>query len=137
MNNPQHPRPRSNSPREQAQSLVELALMLPLLLLLLVGILDLGRIYFSYMTVVNASREGARYGMSSPTDSAGITQRANNEASGSGVTLASVTATCPSGCTAGNPVRVTVTADFQLITTYIFGGGTIPLSAYTEFAILQ
>jgi len=121
------------SPR--GQSLVELALTLPILLLLLVGVLDLGRLYFAQITVVNASREGARYATTNPTNSTGITTKANNEASGSGITLGSVTASCANGCTAGNPVRVTVTANFQLITTYLFGGGTIPLSAYTEMVI--
>ncbi len=128
---------RTTTNGARSQSLVELALALPLLLIILVGVLDLGRVYFAYMTVVNASREGARYGATKPTDTTGITTRANNEASGSGITLASVTPSCPNGCSAGNPIRVTVTADFQLITTYLFGGGTIPLSAFTEFVIFQ
>lgn len=119
------------------QSLVEFAFTLPLLLVILLGAVDLGRVYFAYMTVVNASREGARYAATNSTnatDTAGITTRANNEASGI-ITLGSVTPSCPSGCASGAPVRVTVTATFQLMTTYLFGVGPIPLRAYTEMVI--
>jgi Flp pilus assembly protein TadG len=45
----------------QAQAMVEFALVLPLLLLLLVGIIDLGRALFVYSQVSNATREAARY----------------------------------------------------------------------------
>ena len=123
--------------RARGQSLVELALTLPVLLLFLVGVLDLGRVYFSYMTLVNASREGARYGAGSPTDTTGIYTHAINESAGSGIVLTplSVSIGCASGCTSGNPIRVTVIYDFQLITTYIFNGASIRLSAYAEFVI--
>lgn len=119
----------------RGQSLVELALTLPLLLIILVGVIDLGRVYFTYMTVVNASREGARYGAANPNDSTGAIIRAKNEATGSGITLTNVTASCPSGCAQGNPFRATVSYNFQLMTMYIFGGTTIPLQAFTEMEI--
>ena len=128
------PYPRS---RHRGQSLVELALTLPVLLLLLVGVLDLGRVYFAHMTLTNASREGARYATSNPNDTTGIYNHAIAESQGSGIVLTplSVSIGCASGCTSGNPVRVTVIYDFQLMTTYLFGGGAIRLSAYTEFVV--
>jgi len=46
---------------EKGQALVELALVLPLLLLLLMGIFEFGRIFFDYLCIANASREGARW----------------------------------------------------------------------------
>ena len=46
--------------REQGQTLVEFALVLPLLILLLVGIFDFGRAIFAYNTINNAAREAAR-----------------------------------------------------------------------------
>jgi Flp pilus assembly protein TadG len=119
----------------RGQSLVELALTLPLLLIILLGVVDLGRVYFSYMTVINAAREGARYGAANPNDSTGAINHAQNEATGSGITLTSVTMSCPNGCTQGNPFRATVSYSFQLMTTYIFGGTTIPLQAFTEMEI--
>src|SRR5689334_977092 len=46
--------------RTRAQSMVEFALVLPLLLLLVVGIIELGYALFVYVEVQNAGREGAR-----------------------------------------------------------------------------
>jgi Flp pilus assembly protein TadG len=42
------------------QALVEFALVLPIFILLLVAIFDLGRAAFAYNTLTNAAREGAR-----------------------------------------------------------------------------
>ena len=43
-----------------AQNLVEFALVVVLLLSLVLGILEFGRVWMSYQVVTNASREGAR-----------------------------------------------------------------------------
>lgn len=40
--------------------MIEFALILPILILMLMGILDLGRAIYAYSTVSNAAREGAR-----------------------------------------------------------------------------
>jgi Flp pilus assembly protein TadG len=45
---------------KRGQALVEFALVLPLFILLLVAIFDLGRAVFAYNTLTNAAREGAR-----------------------------------------------------------------------------
>ena len=45
----------------RGQSLVELALLLPMLVMILLGALDLGRAYYSYAAVANATRTGAAY----------------------------------------------------------------------------
>jgi Flp pilus assembly protein TadG len=45
---------------ERGQALMEFALVIPIFLLLLVGLFDLGRGVFSYNTLTNAAREGAR-----------------------------------------------------------------------------
>ncbi|HEX5039095.1 MAG TPA: TadE family protein [Candidatus Limnocylindria bacterium] len=44
----------------RGQSLVEFALILPVFVLLIVGILDFGRAVFAFNTLNNAAREGAR-----------------------------------------------------------------------------
>lgn len=46
--------------REKGQSLVEFALIIPLLVLLLLGIFDFGRIIHAYITIDHAGREAAR-----------------------------------------------------------------------------
>lgn len=49
--------------REQpAQTLIEFALLLPLLLLIVFFILDFGRAVYYYSALFNGAREGARYG---------------------------------------------------------------------------
>ncbi len=46
----------------RAQGMVEFALVLPILLLLVFGIIEFGRLLFMFVSVSSASREGARYG---------------------------------------------------------------------------
>lgn len=46
--------------RSRGQALVEFALVIPLFLLMLVALFDLGRAVFAYNTLTNAAREGAR-----------------------------------------------------------------------------
>lgn len=53
-------RPRGTPRRDEGQSLVEMALILPILLALLVGIFEFGRSWNIYQVVTNAAREGAR-----------------------------------------------------------------------------
>ena len=53
------PRRRRRS-RSRGQALVEFALVLPIFMLILSGVLDFGFMLYSRMTVINASREGAR-----------------------------------------------------------------------------
>jgi Flp pilus assembly protein TadG len=48
---------------DRAQALVETALVLPLLLLLIVGLFDLGRAVWLSNTLSTAVREGTRYGV--------------------------------------------------------------------------
>lgn len=53
---------RHLSRRERGQALVEFALVLPIFLILLLGIIDFGWALKSWITVTNATREGARMG---------------------------------------------------------------------------
>lgn len=46
--------------RRRGQALVEFAVVIPVFLLLMVSIFDLGRAVFAYNTLTNAAREGAR-----------------------------------------------------------------------------
>jgi Flp pilus assembly protein TadG len=46
--------------RRRGQALVEFALVLPILLLMIFGIVDAGRLIYTYNTVSNAARDGAR-----------------------------------------------------------------------------
>ncbi|MCH7699183.1 MAG: pilus assembly protein, partial [Chloroflexi bacterium] len=61
------PRPRNgvrNRTRgrgDRAQSLVEFALVAPFLIILMLGVIDYGRVYFAYVSVTNGARTGADF----------------------------------------------------------------------------
>lgn len=95
---------------ERGQSLVEFAMVLPLLLLVLFAIIDFGRIYQGHVTLTNAVREGARLGAVGESDSV-IINRVNATAGG----LSPSTNVTP-GEMAGDSVVVQATATVQLIT---------------------
>ncbi|MEN4041110.1 MAG: pilus assembly protein, partial [Anaerolineaceae bacterium] len=50
------------TPAKRGQGMVEFALAIPVLLLILFGIIEMGRLMFYYSSVATASREAARYG---------------------------------------------------------------------------
>jgi len=53
---------RLTHPGNRGQNLAEFAIALPILIVLILVIVDLGRITYAYSTLYNAVREGARYG---------------------------------------------------------------------------
>ena len=55
--------------KQKGQSLVEFAMVVPFLLLVVVGTIELGRAYYYYNTLSKAVREGARYASGHPYDS--------------------------------------------------------------------
>src|SRR6266542_950865 len=57
--------------KKPAQAMVEFAIALPILLLLLYGVLEAGRLLFLYSTVVTASRQAVRYGAATGENDAG------------------------------------------------------------------
>ena len=54
--------------RERGQALVEFALLAPLLVILVFGIVDIARLFHAWVTVQASAREGARYGVTGRTD---------------------------------------------------------------------
>jgi hypothetical protein len=78
---PPHPDTRQRH-RVPAQALVELALLLPVLVLLLALAADFGRAFTAYIAIGSAAREGAAYGMRSAaasTDTDGMRDAALSE----------------------------------------------------------
>ena len=106
---------RARGRRRKGQALVEFALALPILLLLLAGVLDVSRAYSRSGVIVSAAHQGARYGVSNPTDVTTIKARAIEEAAGSGVTIDQnlITVSTPSGTDSGDSLTVQVTYQFN------------------------
>lgn len=65
-------RPRWWSGASRGQSFVEVAITTPVLLLLMIGSLEAGWAYNAYITVTNATRDGARYGGQQAPTTTGI-----------------------------------------------------------------
>jgi hypothetical protein len=63
--------------KEIAQTMVEFALVFPILLLLTYGIMEFGRILFIYISTTSSAREGARYGAATGEGANGIQQFAD------------------------------------------------------------
>jgi Flp pilus assembly protein TadG len=119
------------------QSMVEFALILPLMVLVIVGIFDLGRAFFSYIAITNAAREGARVYTFWPDKAkiADIVQAVDVEIGSSSVVsvskIASIEVYCGDlytrvhndtdlkACPSEKPIRVTVTYNFDLILGFI------------------
>ncbi len=131
--------------KSRGQSLVELALMMPVLMFILAGMLDVGRAYYAYETITNAARVGAGYGSSHPgligtdcTTTGTIKFVTCQEAAGSGFQIgaSNITVTESPDANSGSTVTVTVSVPFQLITTEIVNLGQIQLQSSATFVIL-
>lgn len=88
---------RRNNRRGSA--MVEMALMLPLVLMMCMGAVDFGRLFYHAVTTINAAGTGAHYGSHDNIiagDLAGIEQRAADDAKD--VTGATVSASQLCGC---------------------------------------
>lgn len=138
---------RNRRARSRGQSLVEFAIILPIMLVFLAAALDLGRVFYATITLNNAAREGVFQASQTPEsfDDGQACNVATNlvvcrvqlETKNSGVSIASadIEMNCStSGCpeVAGSTVTVDVTGQFRLITpllSMIFGSQTIPMSA--------
>jgi Flp pilus assembly protein TadG len=121
----------------RGQSLLELVIVTPLLLLLLAGIVDLGRAFYTYIAVANAARDGVRYFSRLPctTENAdevhtAVYDATVEEAAANGINLADITiGPDPSeGCPepeGGEPVQVTAVYTFtsMLVGVPMLGGG--------------
>lgn len=59
----------------RGQALLEMALTLPILLLVSIGIVEFGRAYQTWQVLTNAAREGARIAVLPGTDDAAVTSR--------------------------------------------------------------
>jgi Flp pilus assembly protein TadG len=99
---------------ERGQSLVEFALILPLFLLLMFAIVDFGMGFYSWITVTNAAREGARIGAVG-ADSPTIQQRVKDTAGSLNNSNLTITVSNAKG-NSGETVGVTVNYKYQLIT---------------------
>jgi Flp pilus assembly protein TadG len=145
--------------RDEAQSLAEFALILPLFLILIFGVIDFGMGLRAYITVAQATREGARFAAVGNPDGT-FTTGGSGDCNGSTSTttvgkvctamnglnltnLQDVDVTYPNGAGMGNTVRVSAEYDYEYITPIsaimnFFGGSSgdsVTVSAQTDMRI--
>ena len=133
--------------RETGAALVELAVVLPLLVLIMIGATDFARAFYFAMVLNNAARAGAQYGAQSPTlsvDEPGMVAAAQASASADIGTITVVTpidhpcgcasdsnawistqpcaTVCPTGQHMVISVTVTTTANFSRISPFPIPG---------------
>lgn len=126
----------------RGQSLIEMALLLPLLLVLIIGALEFGRLFFTHIVITNAAREGAFYlsthadDYDSGTGNAPKTVlAAEAEAANSGVSTITVTVTQHNCCTSGlYSVEVTVETDVNDVPILGFFGNIFNVSLLRDGA---
>jgi Flp pilus assembly protein TadG len=150
--------------REHGSIAVEAAIIFPVFLVLVFGIIDFGHAWYMKQTITNASREGARYGTRywiagetrllpstlNPSISSYVLNSAADNGGKSGFGLKSLlpndanpavptpTGTGYTNATAGNPLSVTVTAtkNWWVVNKFIPGmESSLTISSTTCMAV--
>jgi Flp pilus assembly protein TadG len=128
---------------ESGQSLVEFALAIPIFLLLMFGLFDLGRVVYAYNTISNASRESARVSIVNQTQ-ADVEAEAIKQAVSLGLTDADVTSAYvdANGVVCGTPIAVNCLSSVTIVynftpATPVIGQiiGPLQLTASTEMPV--
>jgi Flp pilus assembly protein TadG len=123
---------------QRGQTLVEFAMVLMILLLIILGTVDFARLFFTWASMANAAREGARFGTVHPdqwtsadaADPYNIEARTRALLATLGTSTPSVEIDCYAAhgqaegegrdyCTGGNQMHVVVEAEFQAWTPFI------------------
>lgn len=110
--------------QDGGQSLVELALALPVLLLILLALADFGRAFYYTTILTNAAREGAAYLAANPTQTQGdVKLRVCNETGMFAYNDAAcpLVVVIPSPYGPGQDAVVSVSYQFRLVSSYLVG----------------
>jgi Flp pilus assembly protein TadG len=140
MNNARSKNEAANARRRlwaaHGQSYVELAFALPVLAIVLVIAADFGRLFYTYLEVINAARAGAQYGANSvitAADSTGMVTAAKQD----GVNIANLAVTA-SQCTCGTPTASIPACSSNYCTNdpqgnYVIVNAQAPFSTITRY----
>jgi Flp pilus assembly protein TadG len=119
---------------ERGQDLAEYALILPIFLLVIMSIFDMGRAVYYYSALQNSVREGARYGIIYPEDITGIETVVRQKAVGLDVNDLAIITSYPSDDT----IQVRATFQFQIVTPIIgalFGTNELTFSGQSTMHV--
>lgn len=127
--------------RERGAAAVELALVLPMLLLLIAGIIDFGRAFMTQIAISQGAREGARMlalGLPLSDAKVRVEQGANGAlaASGASTFVYPGVTLCPSTPTPTDAASITVGVQFRYLIldgiSNLFGGAIPSTATFTQ-----
>src|SRR5215469_5880952 len=129
---------RGSANSDRGAAAVEFALLLPLLLLIVFGIVDFGRAINAQITITQAAREGAR-ALALPGGSGSYQTRA--QAAANGLSLTSLTITGVYVCQPGDALKgldadVKVTYSFTFVTPISIILGSSPTKTLTAEGVM-
>ncbi len=105
--------------RRDGQALVEFALVIPIFILIVIGIIEFGRLWMTLNTLTGAAREGVRVAAVTAPDPTLVNNAVNNILTAANITGVTITLAGPNGA---NEVTVTVQMTYTTLTgTFIPG----------------
>jgi len=129
----------------QGQSLLEMALLTPILLVLIIGALEFGRLFYTKIVITNAAREGAYYLTTHQSDydidmgtAPNTVIAAQAEANNSGISTITVGITPKNCCIQGEySIEITVETKVHDLLILSFLGDVFSITAtnYDEFPL--
>lgn len=136
---------------QRGQALVEFALMTPVLLILIAGIVEAGRAFATFIQIANAAREGARVGSVTPSNTSSIQSAALRELPSwiaaepttVSVSCAAAGASSFDNCVtvyppaSGDQLKVTVSYNYQPIMPVLNGITTITAVQIASSTVMQ
>ena len=133
-------RNRKASHLKKGQGLVEFALGISFLMILLAGTIDLGRAFFTQISLVDAAQEGASYASIAPNDIDGIRYRVRSTSSDfidfASFTNEQIGVIVKDYACAGHSIKITLRYNFYFIAPFI-SLNILPLNAEAIDTILQ
>lgn len=141
IRNGQNERPGKTS--EAGQSFTEMAISMVFILVLLAGVVDLGRMFWVFVTLRDAAQEGAAYGSFCPADTSGIESRVRNSSTnpvdlnGPNITIDFDPDCSITTCSVGDPLTITVANPTFRMSMPFMNWVTVPLSSAVTDTILS
>jgi len=133
-------RKEKTSHLKKGQGLVEFALGITFMMVLLAGTVDLGRAFFTHLSLIDAAQEGASYASIAPYDVDGIRLRIRTTSSDfvdfSSFTDDQINVQVIGYSCAGNAIKITLHYDFSFLAPFI-SFNALQLSAEAINTILQ
>ena len=123
-------------------AMIEFGLALPVLCILLVGLLDLGKFSLQKSSLLQGAREGAHYGMVAYTESTNINTTAQNATGLTGVTatnsvfcecVSGTTVSCSTTCAGGATIKRYLTVTTTKSFNSVLGSASLNFGALGRF----